>query len=48
MKLSCLVPNFYSHGFGSDLYIPSIGLQTTQYNKLGGLIVGIYKSLTVT
>jgi hypothetical protein len=27
MKLRCLVPNFYSNVFVSDLYIPTIGPQ---------------------
>ncbi len=47
MKPRGLVPNFYIHAFVSDLYILTIGLQT-QYSKIGGPIVGIYKSLTDT
>jgi hypothetical protein len=43
-KLRGLVPNFYSHVSASDLYIPTISLQT-QYSKIGGPAVGIYKSL---
>jgi hypothetical protein len=42
MKLRGLVPNFYIHVSASDLYIPTIGPQT-QYSKIGGPIVGIYK-----
>ncbi len=45
MKLLRLVPNVYIHVFVSDFYIPTIGPQT-QYSKIGGPIVGIYKSLT--
>jgi hypothetical protein len=45
MKLRGLFPNFYIHVSVSDLYIPTIG-QQTQYSKIGGRIVGIYKSLT--
>ncbi len=47
MKLRGLVPNFYIHVSVSDLYILTIGPQT-YYNKIGGSIVGIYKSLTYT
>jgi hypothetical protein len=47
-KLNCaasfLVP---IHVSVRDLYIPTIGPQT-QYSKIGGPIVGIYKSLTDT
>jgi hypothetical protein len=44
MKLRGLVPNFHIHVSVSDLYDPTIGLQT-QYSKIGGQIVGIYKSV---
>ncbi len=47
MKMRGLVPNFYIHVSVSDLYSPVNGLQT-QYRKIGGPIVGIYKSLTET
>ncbi len=47
MKLRGLVPNFYIHVSVSDLYIYTIGPQM-QYRKIGGPIVGIYKSLTDT
>ncbi len=40
MKLRGIVPNFFIH-----VSIPTIGLQT-QYSKIGGPIVGMYKSLT--
>ncbi len=42
MKLRGLVPNFYIHVSVNDSYIITIRLQT-QYSKIGGLIVGIYK-----
>jgi hypothetical protein len=45
MKLRGLVPTFYIHVPVSDLYIPTIGPQT-QYSKIDGPIVGIYKSRT--
>ncbi len=45
MKLRGLVPNFYVHVSVSDLYISMIGPQM-QYRKIGGPIVGLYKSLT--
>jgi hypothetical protein len=45
MKLRDLVPNFHIHVSVSDLYIPTIGTPT-QYSKIGGPIVGMYKSLT--
>ncbi len=48
MKLRGLVPNVYIHVSVSDLYIPTIGPQTCKCSKLGGPIVGIYKSLTDT
>ncbi len=47
MKLRGLVPNFYVHVSVSDLYISTIGPQM-QYRKIGGPIVGLYKSLTDT
>jgi hypothetical protein len=47
MKLRGLVPNFYFHVSVNNLYSPTIGPQT-QYSKIGGPIVGIYKSLTDT
>jgi hypothetical protein len=47
MKLRGPAPNFYIHVSASDLYIPTIGLQT-QYSKVGGPIVGIYKSFIDT
>ncbi len=47
MKLRGFVPNFYIHVSVSDLCIPTIGPQT-QYSKIGGPIVGIYKLLTDT
>ncbi len=47
MKLFDLVPNFYTHVAVSDLYIPTVGPQT-QYSKIGGPIVGIYKPLRDT
>jgi hypothetical protein len=47
-KLRGLVPNFYIHVYVCEhLYIPTIGPQTL-YCKIGGPIVGIYKSLTDT
>jgi hypothetical protein len=45
MKLCDLIPSFYIHVSVSDLDIPTIGLQS-QYSKIGGLFVGIYKSFT--
>ncbi len=47
MKLRGLIPSFYIHVSVSILYIPTIGPQT-QYSKIGGPIVGIYKSVTDT
>ncbi len=47
MKLRGIIPNFYVHVSVNDLYIPTIGPQT-QYSKIGGPIIGIYKSLTDT
>ncbi len=47
MKMRGLVPNFYIHVSVSNLYIPTIGPQT-QYSKIGGPIVEIYKSRTDT
>jgi hypothetical protein len=47
MKLCGLVPNFYIHVSVSGLYILMIGPQT-QYSKIGGLILEIYKLLTGT
>ncbi len=47
MKLRGLVLDFYFHVSVSDLYIPLIVLQT-QYSKIGGPIVGIYKLLRDT
>jgi hypothetical protein len=41
LKLRGLVPNFHIHVSVSDLYIPTM-------SKIGGLVVGIYKSLTDT
>ncbi len=47
MKLCGLVSNSYVHVSVSDLYIPTIGLPILlQEKKIGGPIVGIYKSLT--
>ncbi len=49
MKLRGLVPNSYIHVSVSYLYIPRIGLPILlQQNTVGGLILGIYKSLTDT
>jgi hypothetical protein len=45
IKLRGLVPNFYIHVSLSNLYIPMIGPQT-QYSKIGGPIMGIYKLFT--
>ncbi len=45
MKLRGLVPDFYIHVPWSDLLNPMISPQT-QYGKIGGPIVGKYKSLT--
>ncbi len=47
MKLRGLVPNFHIHVFVNDLYIPTIS-PSIFCSKIGGLIVGIYKSLTET
>jgi hypothetical protein len=47
MKLRGLVPNFHIHVSVSDLYIPMIG-PPILLQKLGGPIVGIFKSLTDT
>jgi hypothetical protein len=47
MKLRGLSLNSYVHVSMSDLYIPKIGLPTL-LQKIGGPIVGIYKSLTNT
>jgi hypothetical protein len=47
MKLRGLVSTFYIHVSVSELYSPSIDPQM-QYSKIGGPIVGIYKSLTQT
>jgi hypothetical protein len=44
MKLGGFVPNFNIHASVSDLYIPTIGLQT-QYSKIGGRILEIYKCI---
>jgi hypothetical protein len=46
IKLRGIVPNFYIHVSVSDLYIPRIGPQT-QYSKIGGPIVKIYKYMDV-
>jgi hypothetical protein len=46
MTLRSLVPNFYIHVSVSNFYCPTIGPQM-QCSKIGGPIVGIYKSLTV-
>ncbi len=43
-KLRGLVPHFM-YFWAIYTYIPTIGPQM-QYNKIGGPIVGIYKSLT--
>ncbi len=45
MKLRGLVSNFYIHVSVSDLYIPTIGPQT-QYRKIGGPVMWIYKLIT--
>jgi hypothetical protein len=46
-KLCGLVSNSYVHVSVSDLYIPTIGLPVLlQEKKIGGPIVGIFKSLT--
>jgi hypothetical protein len=42
MQLRGLHPNFYIHVSVIDLCIPTIGPQT-QFSKIGGPIVGIYK-----
>jgi hypothetical protein len=42
MKLRGLAPNFCIHVPVSDLYIPTIGPQKTEYSKVGGPIVGMY------
>jgi hypothetical protein len=47
MKLYGLVSNIYIHVSVSDLYIPTIG-PLTHYSKIGGQIVGLYKSFTDT
>jgi hypothetical protein len=47
IKLLGLVPNFYSDVSVSDLYISTICPQT-QHSKIGGPIIGMYKSLTDT
>ncbi len=47
MKLCGLILNFYIHVFVSYWYILTIGPQTED-SKIGGQIVGIYKSLTDT
>ncbi len=47
MKLCGLVPNFYIHVSVIELYNTMIGTQT-QYSKMGGPILGIYKSLPDT
>jgi hypothetical protein len=47
MKLRVLVPNFNIHVFVSNLHIPTTG-PPILLQKIGGLIVGIYKSLTNT
>ncbi len=44
-NIPSLVSNFYTYVTMSDLCIPRIGPQT-QYSKIGGPIVGKYKSLT--
>jgi hypothetical protein len=46
MKLRGLVPNSYIHVSVSDLYIPTIAYSVCR--KIGGPIVGVYKSLTDT
>jgi hypothetical protein len=48
MKLRGFVPKSYIHVSVSDLYVPTIGLQTCLCRKIGGPIMGIYKSLTDT
>jgi hypothetical protein len=47
MKLRSLVPSFYIHVSVSDLYIPTVG-PSILLQKIGGLIVGVYKLLTDT
>ncbi len=47
MKLHGLVPNSHIHVFVSDLYIPTIS-PPIFCCKIGGPIVGRYKSLTET
>jgi hypothetical protein len=46
MKLHDLAPNFYFHVSVSDLNIPTIG--PLFCSKIGGPIMGIYKSLKET
>jgi hypothetical protein len=45
-KLRGLSPNFYIHISVSKLYIPTINLPIFGCKKIGGPILGIYKSLT--
>jgi hypothetical protein len=47
MKLRVLDPSFHIHLCVSDLSIPTSG-PPILLQKIGGLIVGIYKSLTDT
>jgi hypothetical protein len=47
MKLRGLVPSFHIHVSVSDLCFPTIG-PPILLQKIGGRIVGIYKSLTDT
>ncbi len=47
MKLRGPVPNFHIHVSVSDLYIPTIG-PSILLQKIGGLIVGVYKLFTDT
>ncbi len=47
MKLRGVSPRFYIHVSVSDLYITTIGLPVI-CKKIGGPIVGIYKTLTDT